>query len=136
MIFFHEKSSALDRTINSPYALIYSFFFYYLTDSRVKMLVFFNQLAYAFATRFFFIVLLYMQWKYSFFLEKCLNKNIKWSFEKRNMAIMKTKNANFEDEIIISSNILIFFIKKSKKIPWKWESCKKIWNSRFWGIFW
>ena len=136
MIFFHEKSSALDRTINSPYGLIHSFFFNVMIDNRVKLLVFFNQLAYAVIARFFFIVLLYMQWKYSFFLEKCLNKNIKWSFEKRNMAIMKTKNANFEDEIIISSNILIFFIKKSKKIPWKWESCKKIWNSRFWGIFW
>ena len=32
VIFFHEKSSAQDRTINSPYALIHSFFFQRLTD--------------------------------------------------------------------------------------------------------
>ena len=32
VIFFSKKSSALDRTINSPYALIHSFFFHRLTD--------------------------------------------------------------------------------------------------------
>jgi len=32
VIFFHEKSSAQDRIINSPYGLNHSFFFNALTD--------------------------------------------------------------------------------------------------------
>ena len=42
VIFFHEKSSALDRTINSPYALNHSFFLNRLTDLRVKCSFFLN----------------------------------------------------------------------------------------------
>ena len=42
VIFFHEKSSAQDRTINSPYGLHHSFFFNRLTDYRAKTLVFFS----------------------------------------------------------------------------------------------
>jgi hypothetical protein len=57
MIFFYEKSSAQDRTINSPYGLNHSFFFSCLTDYHAKTLVFFRQLAYAATTRFFQIAL-------------------------------------------------------------------------------
>jgi hypothetical protein len=53
VIFFSEKSSALDRTINPPYALRHSFFFKRVTEHAVKTLVFFAQLAYAATARFF-----------------------------------------------------------------------------------
>ena len=82
MIFFHEKSSAQDRTLNSPYGLRRSFFLNRLTNQRVKSLVFLRQLAYAATTRFFTLALRCMQQKYSFFSKKREIKRVKTILQK------------------------------------------------------
>jgi len=53
------------------------------------------------------------------FFEKPRNKKVKklvkWSSEKRNMAIMKTKNAIFGDDFVNSLEDLNLFFGKSRK---------------------
>jgi len=47
---------------------------------------------------------------------KKVKKLVKWSSEKRNMAIMKTKNAIFGDDFVNSLEDLNLFFGKSRKI--------------------
>ena len=76
-----------------------------------------------------------MQRNYSFFLKKIKIKNIKRSSKKWNIAMMKTKNANFEDDFIIFLEFLNIFLEKSKKILRNRDSCKKNENRYFGGSF-
>ena len=118
MIFFHEKSSAQDRTINSPYALIRSFFFQRLTDQRHKMLVFFEQLTYAHTTRFFIDALRRMQRFYSFFWEmwKIKNvKNVKTILQKVKYGDIENQKCNFRGWFYKFVGISGYFFKKITK---------------------